>query len=135
MACRRVSRLMHMKDRCAYSDSIEQVVLRLLVVLEDTDVLVHLQVDLHPVVVPNRIFTQEIEDNPVGGFECDMLASERATTDSVSFIFSLFVTSTKGKLVDEVHGGRPLTICHDLGPQVGGIGVADFIDVILVSPV
>ncbi len=55
--------------------AVKQSIRILLVPLEDLDVLEHLLVHGDFVVVPYRVLTEEVEDDEVGWFECDMLAA------------------------------------------------------------
>ena len=56
--------------------AIKQPVRVLFVALEDLDILEHLLVHRDLVVVPNRVLAEEIKDDIVGRFKCDMLATQ-----------------------------------------------------------
>ena len=60
----------------AYVNAVKELVVIVLAILENLDVLVHSVVDGNFVVVSNRIFTQEIEDEEVRRFQCDMFAPQ-----------------------------------------------------------
>jgi hypothetical protein len=121
--------------RSAYIHAIEEMIALGLVILEYPNVLEDLRLDRNTIVVPNGIFTEEIEDDEVGCFEGDVFAAQRAAPDGVSFVFTFLVPGTKSQPVDEVHGCGPLPVGHDLVLEVGSIFAPDGIDVILDSGV
>ena len=115
----------------AYVDTIKQVVAFFLVVLKQADVFEHLWLNGNAVIVPDRVFTEEIKDNEIGSLKRDMFAAQRATADRICFIFPLFITRTKSQSIDEIHGSRPLSVSHDLALQVGLIICTDSRDITL----
>lgn len=114
-----------------YVDTIEQVVTFFLIILEQANIFEHLWLNGNAIVVPNRVFTEEIKDNEIGSLQRDMFAAQRATADCICFIFPFLVTCTKSQSIDEIHGGRPLSVSHDLTLQFGLIICADSCDMIL----
>lgn len=114
-----------------YVDAIKQVVTFFLIILEQANVFEHLWLNGNAVVIPNRVFTEEIKDNEIGSLQRDMFAAQRATTDRICFIFPFLVTRTKSQSIDEIHCGRPLSVGHNFTLQVGLIICADSGDVIL----
>jgi hypothetical protein len=114
-----------------YVDPIEQIVPILLILLKDLDILKHLIVNRHPLIVPDRVLAEEVEDNIVRLLERNMLAPERATADRVRFVVALLISGTQCKLIDEVHRRRPLSISHHLVLQIGRVVLPDAVDVAL----
>lgn len=117
--------------RKTHVDTIEQFILGVLAVLEDADVLVHLLVDRDLVVVPDRVFAQEVEHELVGRLERDVLAAQRATADGIRFVVALLVASSKREFVNEVHRCRTLTFTHVLVPQRIVVVVSDLVYIFL----
>lgn len=101
------------------------------ILLEQSDILEDLLVDLYSVVVANGIFTQEVENEVVGRLAGDMLVAQRATADSIRFVIALFITSSQCETVDEIHRGGTLSLQHNLVPEVGCVIGTDAIDVFL----
>jgi hypothetical protein len=114
-----------------YIHAVEEVIALGLVLLENPDILEDLRLDGDAIVVPNGIFTEEIEDDEVGCFEGNVLTAQRAAADGVSFIFAFLVPGTKSQPIDKVHGCGPLPVGHDLVLEVGGIFATDGINVVL----
>ena len=56
--------------------AIKQVVRVIFVALEDLDVLKHLLVYRNLVVVSDRVLAEEVEDDIIWRFKCDMLATQ-----------------------------------------------------------
>jgi len=112
-------------------DAIEQSIIIRLVLLEDPDVLEHLRIDFDLLEVPDRVFTQEIKAKDVGRLQRDVFTTKRATAHSVGLIFTLLVTSSKSKNVDEVHSGGPLSVCHLFRLEIFPVICPDPIDVAL----
>ena len=78
-----------------YIDTIEHVVTFFLIILEQANVFEHLGLNGNAIVVPDRVFTEEIKDNEIGSLQRDMFATQRATADRIRFIFTLLVARTK----------------------------------------
>jgi hypothetical protein len=114
-----------------YVDPIEQIVPVLLILLKNLDILKHLIVNRHPLIVPDRVLAEEVEDDIVWLLERNMLAPERATADRVRFVVALLIPGTQCKLVDEVHRRRPMSVGHHLVLQIGRVVLPDAIDVAL----
>jgi hypothetical protein len=114
-----------------YVDPIKQIVPILLILLKDLDILKHLIVNRHPLIVPDRVLAQEIEDDIIRLLECDVLAPQRATANRVRFVVALLISGTQCKLVDEVHRRRPLSVGHHLVLQIGRVVLPDAVDVAL----
>jgi hypothetical protein len=114
-----------------HGDTIEQVVIIGLVLLEDPNVLEYLLVDRNTLVVPNGVFTKEVEDDVVRLLEGDVLTAEGATTDGVRLVFALLVTCTKRKLVDKVHRRGTLTVSHDLVLEIRVVVLTNAVDMFL----
>ena len=66
--------------------------------------------NLDCVQVAHRILTQEVKGDLVIALKTNMLATQRAATNSVSFIFSFFVANTKRQLVDQVGADADLVV-------------------------
>lgn len=49
----------------SYCYTIKEIVVVVLIIFEDTDILEYLGFDLNPVIVTDRILTQEVEDDKV----------------------------------------------------------------------
>lgn len=77
--------------------------------LEYDDVLEDLLIHTYTIVVTDRIFAQEVEDEEVRRFTSDMLEPQRTATNSVGFVVTLLVTCSKCELVDEIHSRCTLT--------------------------
>jgi len=82
-------------------------------------------------VVPNRVFTEEVEGNFARLVERDVLAAKRATANSVRFVLALLVARTKSVLVDEVDGGCALACRCQLRLKIRFIICTDSIDIVL----
>jgi hypothetical protein len=63
--------------------------------LEDLQVLENLRRDFNGIVVPDRVFTQEIEDNLVRRLEGNVFIPQRTTADSVGLVLTLLITSSE----------------------------------------
>ena len=112
-------------------DTVEKRVLIVHVILKDADVLEDLSVYLDLLVVPDGIFTKEVEGDQVRRLQCNMFASQRTTADCIRLIFALLITSTKRELVDEIHRRCALTLAHVLALQCFIVVETDLVDVIL----
>lgn len=119
------------KTKATYVDAIEQIVVVLLVLLEDPDIFEHLLVDLDSIIVSNRVFTEEVKYDPMGSLKRDMLASKGTTANSVRLILPLFVASSKGEFVNEVHGRGALTISHHFRLEINIVVFTNAVDVVL----
>jgi hypothetical protein len=90
-----------------------------------------LRVDFDLLEVPDRVFTQEIKAKNVGRLQRHMFTTERATANGVGLVFTLLVTSSKCKNVDEVHGRGSLSVCHLLRLEFFPVICPDTVDVVL----
>ena len=57
-------------------DTIEKSIIIRLILLEDSHVLEHLRVHLDLLEVPDRVFTQEVEAENIGGLQSDVFTTE-----------------------------------------------------------
>lgn len=112
-------------------DTVEDVIVIVLVFFEDTNILEDLRVNGDSIVVPNRIFSQEVENEEVRLLQGDMLASQGTTTDSICLILSFLVTGTKSKFINEVHCSCALTVSHDFVLQLSFVVLSNTVDMFL----
>ncbi len=88
-----------MTPQPTHRDAIEQSVGILLILLENTDVLEDLLLDLDSLVEPDRVLAQEVEDDIVWRLKSDVLASQGTTANGIRLIFAFLVTGTKREFV------------------------------------
>jgi hypothetical protein len=119
----------------SHSDAVKQVIVIGLVILEDSDVLEDLSFNGDTIIVSNRVFAQEVEDEEVRLLQSDMLASKRAATNCVGLIFAFLVTSTKSQTIDKIHSSCSLTVGHNFVLQVRIVILANAVNVILWAAV
>ena len=81
--------------------------------LENLQVLEHLRVDLDLVVEADGILTEEVEDDGLWWAQGDVLELEGTAADGVCLVFTLLVTSTESKLIDQIHSSGALSLSHD----------------------
>ena len=112
-------------------DTVEDVIVIILVFFEDANILEDLSFNGDAIIVPDRIFSQEVENEEVRLLQGDMLASQGTTTNSICLIFPFFVTSTKSKFINEVHCGCALTVSHDFVLQLSLIVLSNTVDMFL----
>lgn len=82
-------------------------------------------------VVPNRVFTEEVEGDFAGLVERDVLAAKRATANSVRLVLSLLIARTKSVLVDEVDGSCALACRRQLRLEICFIVCTNGVDIVL----
>lgn len=82
-------------------------------------------------VVPDRVFTEEVEGDFAGLVERDVLAAKRATANSVRLVLSLLITRTKSVLVDEVDGSCALACSRQLRLEICFIVCTNGVDIVL----
>ena len=99
--------------------------------LEYSKVLENLRIDRNLVVEANAVFAEEIKNHSIRRFKFDVLKFERTATDSIGFVVSLFIPSTKREFVDEVHGSGSLAISRLFGFHVPFVVFADGVNVFL----
>ena len=126
-----VNTFLTQKREKTYSDTVEESVGIFFVLLKYSDVLEDLLLDLDALVEPDRVFTEEVEDEEIGWLQGNMFATQGTAADSIGFIFTLLVTSTECKLVNEVHRRRTLPVSHDLRSKLNLVVLPDAIDMIL----
>lgn len=112
-------------------NTIKQSVIVRLVLLEDPHVLENLRVNLDLLVVPDRVFTQEVKAKNVWRLQRDVFTAEGATTHGICLIFTLLVTCSKSENIDKVHCRGPLPVCHLFRLELFPVICPDAIDVIL----
>ncbi len=117
----------------SYSDSVEQIVVIILSLLEDPNILENLWFDLHSIVIPDRIFTKEIEDDKIRCFKSNVFTPQRTAANCIRFVFTFFVTRSKSEFVNEIHGSSTLPIGHHLWLEVGLVVLPDTVDVVLMN--
>lgn len=77
-------------------DAVEDgITLALPVPLEDPDVLKDLRRDGDDVVVPDRVFAEEVENKLALRLQSDVFVPQRAAADSIRFFVTLLVTCTQ----------------------------------------
>ena len=60
-----------------------------------------------------------------------MFEFERTAANSICLIISLLITGSEGEFINQVHGGCPLTVCHDFVFHAYRVILADTVDVFL----
>jgi hypothetical protein len=118
----------------SYSNAIEQGVYVLFIsTLEHSQILEYLRVDIvNFLVVPNRVFTEEVEGDFAGLVERDVFAAKRATTNSIRLVLTLLVARTKSVLIDEVDGGCALACRRQLHLEICFIVCTNAVDRVLL---
>jgi hypothetical protein len=96
-----------------YLHTVEKRIAFAMPLLEYDDVLEDLLIHTYTVVVADRIFTKEVEDEEIGRFTSDMLEPQRTTANSVGFVVTLLVTCSKCELVNKIHSSCTLTDLSD----------------------
>ena len=82
-------------------------------------------------VVPNGVFTEEVEGDFAGLVERDVLAAKRATANSVRLVLSLLIARTKSVLVDEVDSSCALACRCQLRLEICFIICTNSVDIVL----
>lgn len=115
-----------------YRDTIEERISVFLVILEYSDILEDLRLDLDALIEADRVFTEEIEDDEVWWLEGNVLAPKRTTANGIRFIFTLLITSTQSQTINKVHGCCALSVCHKLTSELDIVILANAIHMILM---
>lgn len=112
-------------------NTIEQGVLIRFVLLENPDILENLRIDFDLLVVPDRVFTQEVKAKNVGRLQRDVFTTERATPNGIGLVFAFLVASSKSKNINEVHSRSSLPIRHLFRLEIFSVICPDPVDVVL----
>lgn len=62
-----------------------------------------------------------------------MFVSQRTTTNSIRFVFTLFIARSQSQTIDKVQGGGTLSVSHDFGFEIGSVVFSDLVDMFLES--
>ena len=122
---------MHFTKRLPHSHTVEQTIVDILVFFEYSYIFEYLRFDFDSVVISDRVLAQEVKDNDVRSLQRDVFTAQRTAANSVCFIFTLLVPSTKSELVDEIHGCGTLSISHYFRLQIFGVTLANVVHMFL----
>ena len=98
---------------------------------EDFEVFEDLRVYFHGIQVSNRVFSEKVKGDFIGGFECNMFESKGTTAYCIGFVFSLFIPRSQGKSIDEIHCCSTLSRFRKLVFQIACVIFANRINVVL----
>lgn len=96
--------------------------------------------EIHRLLEQHRVLTKELQLDLVARFggigtleEGQMFDTQRATTDSVGFVFTLFTANTQREFVDDEHGDTELAqgSIPRRGADLGGVISTDLVDAAL----
>src|SRR6202035_769176 len=98
---------------------------------EDFEIFEDLRIDFDCVQVTNTVFSEKVKGDFVGWFKCDVFETKGTATHCISFIFPFFISCTKCKSIDEIHGSRSLSNLSKLILQISRIILSNGIDMML----